>query len=428
MGTKRNASDSTLELEEAKRQNLQTSPVTATLNSGDQVSKLVQENNGSNMAAMSEKTGATNDLPSKTHEHAGLTSDKIDDLQANIGQVSKRLEDLYLSHSAMVGSVNFHGDFLDSINTRLNDAANREKLHEKKIEDLAFELQETKATLRQVNKKSTETVMELKSKNLVINGIPEKPDENCKTSVTNFLKNIVPNFSEKKLENAYRLSKPAKKLVRGMLVKFKDIDSKQEIMTKKSALKDRKDLNKVYCNNDLPDEHRKASQKMRLTAKYATSLGYKDVKAKGSKLVFEGRSYNEKELTLLPSNLRIENVVTRNVGLGVGFYGEHSYLSNQYPSRILMNGQRFLCADQAFYYFKGIICQYENTSIEIKKMIDPTEMKSLGEKIPPCPEWETKKEKLMKSVLRHKFDQNKPLREKLVNTGKMSLLECSTDM
>lgn len=34
----------------------------------------------------------------------------------------------------------------------------------------------------------------------------------------------------------------------------------------------------------------------------------------------------------------------------------------------------------------------------------------------------------MKSVLRHKFDQNKSLRDKLTSTGNMKLQECSTDM
>lgn len=66
--------------------------------------------------------------------------------------------------------------------------------------------------------------MEIKSKNLIINGIPEKADENCKTSVTNFLNNfIIPNFSENRIQNAYRLGEPAKKVVRGMLVELKDI-------------------------------------------------------------------------------------------------------------------------------------------------------------------------------------------------------------
>lgn len=130
--------------------------------------------------------------------------------------------------------------------------------------------------------------MEMKSKNLVINEIPEKPDENCKTSVTTFLKNIIPSFSADSIENAYPLGKPAKKLVRGVLVKFKNFEWKQNVMAKKSAL----------------------------IAKYTISQGY---------------------------------------------------------------------------------------------------------------EWEKKKEKLMKSVLLHKFDQNPVLKEKLINTGKYSLLECTMD-
>lgn len=223
MGTKRNASDSNPDMDDLKRQNTQSSPGSiAKESSGDPTPKI-------GMASQQHGASALNVDRALTAE--GTNSE----IQGNIDRLSTRLENLYLSNSAMVGSVNFHGDFLDSINTRLQEAAEREKLRDKQIEDLTFELQETKAVLRQVDKKSTDTLMEIKSRNLVINGIPEKPDENCKTSVTTFLRNIIPNFSSDSIDNAYRLGKPAKKLVRGVLVKFKNFECKQKVMTKKSA-------------------------------------------------------------------------------------------------------------------------------------------------------------------------------------------------
>lgn len=428
IGTKRGSSDTVHELEDSKRQNTKASPGKSIVNPDEAA--------GVGLASLQTELGSDMDLRTSKlrsefvprQDLESMKSELKSELHDNINQVSTRLENLYLSHSAMVGSVNFHGDFLESINTRLQESVKREKSKDKQIEELKFELQETKASLRRVDIKTKENSLEIKSRNLVINRIPEKDGEVCKLSVTTFLKNIIPNFTAEKIANAYRLGKPAKNIVGGMLVKVKDVEHKQEVMSKKSALKNKKELKKIFCNDDQPDECRKSRQKMWLIAKYATSLGYKDFKAKGNNLIFEGRSYNEKELTLLPGTLRIENVVTRSVGLGVGFYGEHSYLSNQYPSRIMMNGQRFLCAEQALYYFKGVICQHEDTSLEIKKMIDPSEMKSLGEKIPTCAEWEIKKEKLMKSILQHKFHQNKHLRSKLVSTGRLILQECSTDM
>lgn len=438
MGTKRGSSDIVPDLEDSKRQKTQASPgksivdpeEAAKLNPANPDLDLLKNQLESEMVSQSDLDSKLSKLRSNLTPRDDLEQLKSElktEIHENISQVSTRLENLYLSHSAMVGSVNFHGDFLESINTRLQESVKREKTKDKQIEELRFELQETKAILRRVDAKTKENSLELKSKNLVINGIPEKDGEVYKKSVTTFLKNIIPDFSADRIANAYRLGKPAKNMVRGMLVKFKEVEHKQEVMSKKGALKNKKELNSIFCNDDLPDECRKLRQKMRLIARYATSLGYKDVKAKGNNLIFEGKSYNDKELTLLPKTLRIENVVTRSVGLGVGFYGEHSYLSNQSPSRIVMNSQRFICAEQAFYYFKGVICQHEDTSLEIKKMIDPNEMKILGEKIPTCHEWENKKEKLMKSVLQHKFDQNKQLRIKLINTGRLRLQECSTD-
>lgn len=93
-----------------------------------------------------------------------------------------------------------------------------------------------------------------------------------------------------------------------------------------------------------------------------------------------------------------------------------------------MNEHRFLNSEQAFFYYKAVICGQDNTGHDIKRMLNPGEIKNLGETIPTCDEWEVKKVKVMKSVLTHKFEQNRDLRDKLVNTGTRPLMECTTDL
>lgn len=124
----------------------------------------------------------------------------------------------------------------------------------------------------------------------------------------------------------------------------------------------------------------------------------------------------------------MENIRTRDIGRGIGFFGKESFLSNRHPARFCMNEHRFLNSEQAFYYYKGIICGRENTGNEIKKMINPGEIKNLGDQIPTCDEWEKRKFKVMNCVLTHKFEQNRALQEKLVNTGTRPLIEGSTDL
>lgn len=101
------------------------------------------------------------------------------EMNESVGAVSGKLGELYISHAATIASVNFQNDFVETLNSKMNELTEREKARDKKIEEMAFELLETKATLRSVHKETRENTMELKSKNLVINGIPENKDENA---------------------------------------------------------------------------------------------------------------------------------------------------------------------------------------------------------------------------------------------------------
>lgn len=95
----------------------------------------------------------------------------------NVGAVSGKLGELYISHAASIASINFQNDFVETLNSKMNELTERERMRDKKLEEMAFELQETKATLRNVQRETRENTLELKSKNLIINGISEKQDE-----------------------------------------------------------------------------------------------------------------------------------------------------------------------------------------------------------------------------------------------------------
>lgn len=349
-------------------------------------------------------------------------------MNESVGAVSGKMGELYISHAATIASVNFQNDLVETLNSKMNNLAERERARDNKIEELTFELLETKATLRNVQKETRENTQEIKSKNLVINGIAEQKDENVIQTAVKFIRNVDPHFSSEKIENAYRLGQNTGRGERGILIKFKDPKVKQDIMRKKSVLKAKKECNKIYCNDDMPEDVRKHRQKLRIIAKHANSLGYQYTRVKGNGIWHEGVLYRESELSLLPSYLKMENIRTREVGPGIGFFGKESFMSNHHPARIVMNEHRFLSSEQAFFYYKSIICGHESTGDEIKKMLDPAEIKRLGEKVPTCEEWEQKKLKVMKSVLAHKFEQNLVLREKLINTGTKPLMECSTDL
>lgn len=137
----------------------------------------------------------------------------------------------------------------ETFNNKLNKAKDFEK---SEIDN--SNLQETKAQLRQYRKETSSNTMDLKSKNLVLNGITEKPNESCRQTVTSFIKNILLSFTADKIENMYHLGQASKDGKRSILEKFKDPDVKQEIIKKQNSLKYSKQFRSVYCNENLPEE------------------------------------------------------------------------------------------------------------------------------------------------------------------------------
>lgn len=176
-----------------------------------------------------------------------------------------------------------------------------------------------------------------------------------------------------------------------------------------------------------PPAVRKVRQEMREIAKYALKIGYSNARAVGNKLQIDDKVYYEDELYLLPIDLHLSNIKTRPIGGGIGFQSEHSYMSNFYPCQIRMHQSVFASAEQAFFYHKAIICEREEAGNRLKELDDPKTIKSKGDKIPTCEDWERSKVAVMKNILRQKFIQNPELKAKLMGTYGTPLLECTNN-
>lgn len=122
-----------------------------------------------------------------------------EEMNESVGAVSGKMGELYISHAAMIASVNFQNDFVEMLNSKINEITDCERARDKQLNEMAFELIETKATLRNVQKETRVNTMEIKSKNLIINGMPESKDEVAISAVVKFLKNIDSNFSAEML-------------------------------------------------------------------------------------------------------------------------------------------------------------------------------------------------------------------------------------
>lgn len=352
-------------------------------------------------------------------------------LKDDIAAVSQKLGEMYVSHTETKDALQFHTGFMETVSTRLLNLERREKEREEKLAHLATELTNTKEELSTVKVNVKENTKDIKSNNMVINGLKESVNENCRETAINFLKKLVPDIKSEHISNAYRMGKSGSGGMSGraLFIKFHDGDVKTKVMKQKNQLYRNKNLGlkSVFCNDDVSEDCRKHRQELREIARYAKNIGFEGVKVSGDKLFVRGKVYTEEDLHLLPRELKMENIRTRRVSNGIGFFSKYSFLSNFHPAKMVVNGQTFTCSEQAFQYNKALVCNRDDIVKSVKSRSNPKKMKMDGDRVDTSKEWEERKVGMMRCILTNKFAQNPDLLAKLKDTGNSPLYECTVD-
>lgn len=101
------------------------------------------------------------------------------------------------------------------------------------------------------------------------------------------------------------------------------------------------------------------------------------------------------------------------------FRGEHDYLSNFYSCPVEYDGLTYQNTEAAFQAAKCV----DRNEREKFVSLSPGQAKKLGRKVDLREDWETVKIDVMRDVLKSKFSLNFELREKLIATNDVELIE-----
>jgi N-glycosidase YbiA len=104
------------------------------------------------------------------------------------------------------------------------------------------------------------------------------------------------------------------------------------------------------------------------------------------------------------------------------FSGEYRFLSNFWLAEVEMDGLTYPCVENAYQAAK-------NFDRERRKMflsLTPGQAKNEGRKAIMRPDWEDVKILIMTQLVRDKFNRNKSLQERLLQTGDLELVEGNT--
>lgn len=370
-------------------------------------------------------TEVGNTSKSNTIEPAiGAEEDMVDEA---LIEIATTVGDCVTAQKETVGALNDHSDKITESEREIQSLKIKNKQLTKRLDNIDAAFKSALERITNVEKTANTNMHILKNSNIVVEGVPETPGENCMELVCDIFREVENKCQPEDVITAYRIGqKPTNDAyTRPIVVKMMDPLVKLVIMENKGKLFKHERYSKVFLNDDLPPKMKNERKVLREICKYAHLVGHKGCKVSGGKLVVDGKSYRYETIHLLPQELQMCNVKTRLVGDGLGFQGEESYLSNFFPATFTMEQLSFSCAEQAFQFFKARTCKREDKVNKIMGMSNPRDIKATGDDIQSLATWELHKEAFMRAVVFSKFNQNEEIRRKLIDTGNIPLYECT---
>lgn len=109
------------------------------------------------------------------------------------------------------------------------------------------------------------------------------------------------------------------------------------------------------------------------------------------------------------------------------FYSNKEIYSQWYKCSFIHNGQEYNCAEQAMMAEKAKLFNDHSSFLKIINSSNPKEQKELGRQIKSFNQnvWDQKKEKIIYEINYSKFNQNEKLKQELLDTNILILVEAS---
>ena len=215
---------------------------------------------------------------------------------------------------------------------------------------------------------------------------------------------------------------------RPIIIQFNDPSVKGKIFKNLKKLAGNNNWRNVFINDDLTPDQINKMKDMRAVHYYAKSLG-RNTTLRGTNLFIDDRRFNLDEIDKVPSELSIEKAKNIKIegGKGLVFQGHHSCLSNMYEEDFVYEGKEFISSEVAYQFKRAEFNGQHELADKIKKCGDSYTAKRMSRKVKENEKWVENKEKVMKSIVKAKFQQNEKIRKVLVETKDMKLCEGTGD-
>lgn len=262
--------------------------------------------------------------------------------------------------------------------------------------------------------------------NLLILGIPETKDEQCKEIVMNFFTNDLKIDDARNiiLQRVHRNPYGRKGEPRPIICRFAMFSDRQRVWDAKKHLKG----TKKFLREDLPSDYVTRRNKLfpiMMKARELNRISY----LKDDKLIVSNQQYTVDTLHNLPDELNPSTLATKQLDdKTIAFFTDASPLSNFHKANMTINGKTYSTVEKYFHYNMAMAAGQQGLAAKIDDCTLPAECKALGKKVEmPEKEYLTLARTIMQTGCLEKFRQNDQLKKTLIDTGDCTLLEASKD-
>ena len=295
-----------------------------------------------------------------------------------------------------------------------------------KLGSLETEDRRTRFQVNTVEDKLDRLETSTKKKNLIFEGVPEI--EGRREDVDNSVGKLFDQLAitdRVNFEACYRVGTYRAGRVRPILVAFERQMDRDLIYSKRFDLKRTKDFQKVWINEDLGPASKKKREMIRLIAREAKLQGV-DCRTGKYALHIDGTKFDHNNLEDLPPQLQPTSLKQVRIDKNtIAYQSEHAPFSNFFSCDIIIGIHTFFCVEQAFQFMKAKTLKKALVATKIFLCRDVRLIKQWGDELGTSPEWEARQFEVMYGCLKKKFNQSQPLKDLLLSTGKMMLVEAT---
>ena len=297
-----------------------------------------------------------------------------------------------------------------------------------KIEDLEMEEKRNEYQVKKVDEKVDKQDTLSRRKNLVIKGIPESSNKKEKENLQPVIYGLMDQMGVRKditYDTAYRIEPYTGRKPRSILITFIRISDRDEVFSRRFNLNRNPDYSRIWVNEDLGQNPRRAVNLIRTVARHPQLQGIPHRASKFA-IQIDQQKFDERNLEELPPHLCLARLKTVQLDDDtIAYQSEHSYLSNLFKITVRVGKHAYQSSEQAYHHIRAVSLKKPLAASRILLARDPYEIMNIGAELTSTKQWEDCEEDIMYGCILRKFEQNPELLKQLIATGHKQLVEAT---